>query len=67
MNKLGKCKKCSKAYYFAVDPNILESNASPIHVATKKHHDLKNLYQWLEANNLFFNFGKTKFIIFRPC
>ena len=48
----------TKAYQFADDPNILESNASPIDLATKWNHDLKNTLNSSQQTNSSPNFVK---------
>ena len=67
INDLSKYIKYFKAYYFADDANILQSNASLIDLATKRDHDLKKVYKLLKTNKFSVNFGKTKLIIFSPC
>ena len=56
----------STLYHFADDTNLLYSNNSLKKVKIALNQDLAFLYDWLCANRLSLNAGKTEFIVFRP-
>jgi len=56
----------STTYHFADDTNMLYSCKSLEHMREKMNKDLAFLFEWLCANRLSLNAGKTEFIIFRP-
>ena len=58
INDLNKSIKNSRAYHFADDTNILLSNKSLELLANEMNQDLKDLSQWLKANNLSLNIKK---------
>ena len=58
--------KNSTVYHFADDTNLLYSHKNPKTLQKIVNKDLKTLYEWLCANRLSLNVGKTEFIIFRP-
>ena len=53
-------------YHFADDTNLLYSHKNPKTLKKIMNKDLKCLYEWLCANRMSLNVGKTKFMIFRP-
>ena len=56
----------STLYHFADDTNLLYSNNSLKKLKIALNQDLAFLYDWLCANRLSLNAGKTEFIVFRP-
>ena len=53
-------------YHFADDTNLLFSHSDPSKIAKEANKELAILYDWLCANRLSLNVGKTEFTIFRP-
>ena len=58
--------KNSSVYHFADDTNLLYSDKNPKILKNAVNKDLLLLYEWLCANRLSLNVGKTEFMIFRP-
>ena len=58
--------KQSTIYHFVNDTNLLFSCKSQKELRKKMNNALKLLYDWLCANRLSLNTGKTEFIVFRP-
>ena len=56
----------STIYHYAGDTNLLYSCKSLKTLCKAINMDLQLLYEWLCANRLSLNTGKTGFIIFRP-
>ena len=56
----------STLYHFADDTNLLCSGMTLKRLKKVMNKDLSLLYEWLCANRLSVNEGKTEFIIFRP-
>ena len=56
---------CS-VYHFADDTNLVFSNKDPSKIQRVANSELAILYDWLCANRLSLNVGKTEFTIFRP-
>ena len=56
----------SLIYHFADDTNLLYSCKSFKDLRKRVNKDLQLLYEWLCANRLSLNTGKTEFIVFRP-
>ena len=52
-------------HHFADDTNILHINKSPKQLAKHINIDLKLLCNWLNANKISLNKGKTEYIIFK--
>ena len=61
-NALSKCM----VYHFADDTHLLYSHKDPSMIAKVMNGELATLYDWLCANRLSLNVGKTEFTIFRP-
>ena len=61
-NALDKCS----VHHFADDTNLLFSHKNPETIRKTMNNELKLLFDWLCANRLSLNVGKTEFIIFRP-
>ena len=66
INDMNTAIKNSTVYHFADDTNLLYSHKNPKTLQKIVNKDLKTLYEWLCANRLSLNVGKTEFIIFRP-
>ena len=58
--------KFSKVHHFADDTNLLFSHKNPKTLRKRVNDDLALLFDWLCANRLSLNVGKTEFVIFRP-
>ena len=56
----------STIYHFAGDTNLLYLCKTLKGVRKNVNADLKKLYDWLSANRLSLNAGKSDFIVFRP-
>ena len=66
INDMHLSMQSSTIYQFADDTNLLYSCKSLKILCKKINKDLVLLYEWLCANRLSLNAGKTEFIIFRP-
>ena len=66
INDMNTAIKNSTVYHFADDTNLLYSHKNPTTLKKIMNKDLKSLYEWLCANRLSLNVGKTEFMIFRP-
>ena len=66
INDMNKAINNSTVYHFADDTNLLYSHKNPKTLKKAMNRDLKSLYEWLCANRLSLNVGKTEFMIFRP-
>ena len=58
--------KYSKVHHFADDTNLLFSHKNLKLLRKRVNSDLALLFDWLCANRLSLNVGKTEFVIFRP-
>ena len=58
--------KYSKVHHFADDTNLLFSHKNLKTLRKRVNMDLGLLFDWLCANRLSLNVGKTEFVIFRP-
>ena len=56
----------STVFHFSDDTNLLCSNKNLQKLKATLKKDLALLYDWLCANRLSINIGKTEFIVFRP-
>ena len=65
INDLHKAIKYSIVHHFADDTNLLYTNKSLNSIHKKMKIDIKLLVQWLLANKISLNAGKTEVIIFR--
>ena len=61
-----KSVKKSTVFHFADDTNLLFSHKNPKELKKIMNKDLKLRFEWLCANRLSLNVGKTENIIFRP-
>ena len=57
--------KCM-VHHFADDTNLLFSHKNPKIIKKVLNNELRFLFEWLCANRLSLNVGKTEFILFRP-
>ena len=55
----------SKVYHFADDTNMLYISHSLKDTNRKVNYDLRHIVEWLRANKISLNSGKTEFILFR--
>ena len=58
--------KHSVVHHFADDTNLLCSDKNPKQLRKRMNEDLRSIFNWLCANRLSLNVGKTEFIIFKP-
>ena len=66
INDMHSAIKYSKVHHFADDTNLLFSHKNPKLLRKRVNSDLALLFDWLCANRLSLNVGKTEFVIFRP-
>jgi retron-type reverse transcriptase len=66
INDMHSAIKFSKVHHFADDTNLLFSHKNPKILRKRVNADLELLFDWLCANRLSLNVGKTEFVIFRP-
>ena len=66
INDMNLAMQTSTMYHFADDTNLLYSCKSLKSLRKRLNKDLELLYNWLCANRLSLNAGKTEFIVFRP-
>ena len=65
INDLNNAVKYSKTRHFADDTNLLLANTSLKQLKKHLNLDLKALTQWLKANKISLNAGKTEILVFR--
>ena len=66
INDMNTVVKNSIVHHFADDTNLLSSDKNLKKLKNKINKELVLLFDWLCANRLSLNAGKTEFIIFRP-
>ena len=66
INDMHKALINSTVFHFADDTNLLFSSKSANELHKVINNELKLLYEWLCANRLSLNVGKTEFMVFRP-
>ena len=66
INDMYLAVQSSTVYHFADDTNLMCSSTSLKKLRIAVNKDLNLLYEWLCANRLSVNTGKTEFIVFRP-
>jgi len=66
INDMHKALNKSTVHHFADDTNLLFSDKDPKVIRKTMNRELDLLFEWLCANRLSLNVGKTEFIIFRP-
>ena len=59
INDLNGVVNFSKVHHFADDTNILYTSNSLKDMNRKVNRDLKSIAEWLKANKIFLNSGKT--------
>ena len=65
INDLNNAVQHSDIHHFADDTNILYASKSLKDINYKINHDLKNIVDWLRANKISLNSGKTELVLFR--
>jgi hypothetical protein len=63
IHDLPNCLETTNARLFADDTTLSATGSTVDEVETKLNHDLANVDQWLIANKLTLNEGKTEFLI----
>ena len=63
VNNLHGAIKYSKVHHLADDTNLLNFNSCVKSINNQVNYNLKNLSNWLKANNISLNIGKTDFLI----
>ena len=66
INDMHNAINFSKVHHFADDTNLLFSHKNLKVLRKRVNSDLELLFDWLCANRLSLNVGKTEFVIFRP-
>ena len=66
INDMNLAVESSTIFHFADDTNLLYSSKTIKKLKQNLNKDLMLLYDWLCANRLSLNTGKTEFIVFRP-
>ena len=56
--------KYSEVHHFVVDTNLLNFNSCVKYINKQVNYDLKNLSNWLKANKIYLNVGKTELALF---
>ena len=56
--------KYSEVHHFADDTNLLNFNSCVKSINKQVNYDLKNLSNWLKANKILLNVGKTELVLF---
>ena len=64
INDLHAAIKYSKVHHFADDTNLLNFNSCVKSMNKQVNYDLKNLSNWLKANKISLNVGKTELVLF---
>ena len=65
INNMNSAVKNSMIHHFADDTNLLLTDKNLKKLKNKMNRELSYLFDWLCANRLTLNVGKTEFIIFR--
>ena len=65
INDLNGIVNFSKIHHFADDTNILYKSNSLKDMNRKINYDLKSIAEWLKANKISLNSGKTELVLFR--
>ena len=63
INDLPNCLETTNARLFADDTTLLATGLNTVEVEAKLNYHLLNVDQWLKANKLTLNEGKTEFMI----
>ena len=64
INDLRVAIKYSEMHHFADDTNLLDFNSCVKAINKQVNYDLKNLPNWLKANKISLNAGKTELVLF---
>ena len=64
INDLHAAIKYSEVHHFADDTNLLNFNSCVKSINKQVNYDLKNLSNWLKANKILLNVGKTELVLF---
>ena len=64
INDLHAAIKYSEEHHFADDTNLLNVNSCVKSINKQVNYDLKNLSDWLKANKISLNVGKTELVLF---
>ena len=64
INDLHAAIKYSEVHHFADGTNLLNFNSCVKSIDKQVHYDLKNLSNWLKANKISPNVGKTELVLF---
>ena len=64
INDLHVAIKYSEVHIFAHDTNLLNFNSCVMAINKQVNYDLKNLSNWLKANKISLNVGKTELVLF---
>ena len=64
INDLHSAIKYSDVHHFADDTNLLNFNSCVKSINKQVNYDLKNLSNWLKANKISLNVGKTELVLF---
>ena len=64
INDLHAAIKYSEVHHFADDTNLLNFNSCVKSINKQVNYDLKNLSNWLKANKILLNVGKTELMLF---
>ena len=64
INDLHATIKYSEVHHFADDTNLLSFNSCVKSIIKQVNYDLKNLSNWLKANKISLNVGKTELVLF---
>ena len=65
INDLHNCIKHSLSFHFADDTNLLNINNNFKTIEKQVNRDLRSLINWLSANKISLNQGKTELVFFR--
>ena len=63
INDLHAAIKYSEVHHFTDDTNLLNFNSCVKSINKQVNYDLKNLSNWLKANSISLNVGKTEFVL----
>ena len=64
INDLHVAIKYSEVHHFADETNLLNFNSCVKSINKQVNYDLKNLANWLRANKVSLNVGKTELVLF---
>ena len=64
INDLHAAIKYSEVHHFADDTNLLNFNSCVKSINKQVNYDLRNLSNWLKANKISLNVGKTELVLF---